>query len=94
MADTARFWPNQPGSARIEVDSTQIEADSMRIKPRQCESEEKKKKKKSSDAAPTHGQPRRTPRRVGLGCGTLLAVSVLSSIELNLCNILQGLMTI
>ena len=25
MADTARFWPNQPGSARIEADSAQIE---------------------------------------------------------------------
>ena len=25
MADTARFWPNQPGSARIEADSARIE---------------------------------------------------------------------
>ena len=25
MADTTRFWPNQPGSARIETDSARIE---------------------------------------------------------------------
>ena len=51
MADTARFWPNQPDSARIE-------ADSARIEPSRHESEKKKKRRRG----PTCGQPRRTPR--------------------------------
>ena len=47
MANTTRFWPNQPGSTRIE-------ADSARIEPRQRESEEKKRKeKKETDARAT-----------------------------------------
>ena len=48
MADTARFWPNQPDSARIE--------------PHRRESKKKKKKKKKPRRSPTRGQPRRTPR--------------------------------
>ena len=50
MANTARFWPNQPDSARIE-------ANSARIEPHQRESEKKKPRR-----SPTRGQPRRTPR--------------------------------
>ena len=50
MADTARFWPNQPDSARIE-------ADSARIEPHRRESEKKKPRR-----SPTRGQPRRTLR--------------------------------
>ena len=56
MADTAQFWANQPGSARIE-------ADSVRIKPvsaNRAESTRIREGKKNSDAAPTRGQPRRT----------------------------------
>ena len=75
MADTARFWPNQPDSARIEADSAQIE-------PHRRESEKKKPRR-----SPTRGQPRRTPRpascRVGRGCGTSGAASVHSSTWLN-----------
>ena len=51
-ANTARFWLNHPGPARIVAN----QAESARIR-------EKKKKKKHSDAAPTQGQPRRTPVR-------------------------------
>ena len=48
MADTARFWPNQPGSARIEADSARIELHRLR------ESEKKKKKTQTrSDALVT-----------------------------------------
>ena len=65
MADTARFWPNQPDSARIE-------ADSARIEPHRRESEEKKK---NPDAV------RRAGNRVGRGCGTSGAASVLSSLK-------------
>ena len=47
MADTARFWPNQPSSAQIKADSTQIE-------PRRCElsrvDANPRKKKKNADA--------------------------------------------
>ena len=43
MADTARFWLNQPDSARIE-------ANSARIEPHRRESEKKRKKKKNADA--------------------------------------------
>ena len=52
MADTARFWPNQPDSARIEADSAQIE-------PHRCESSRvgvnsrKKKKQMRTDAQAT-----------------------------------------
>ena len=61
MADTARFWPNQPDSARIE-------ADSARIEPHRRESEKKKKKKKTqtrSDARATASDAasRVAPRR-------------------------------
>ena len=59
MADTAQLWLNQPGSARIEADSAQIEL-------RWCESSRvgmnPRKKKKKHRRGSTHGQPRRTPR--------------------------------
>ena len=58
MADTARFWPNQIGSARIE-------ADSARIEPHWRESSwvgmNSRKKKKKRRRGPMRGQPRRTP---------------------------------
>ena len=68
MADTARFWPNQP-------DSAQIEADSARIEPHRRESSRvgaNPRKKKIADAV------RRAGNRGGRGCGTSGAVSVLS----------------
>ena len=69
MANTARFWPNQPGSARIE-------ADSARIEPHRRESSRvganPRKKKKNADA------DRHAGNRVGHGCGTSGAASVLS----------------
>ena len=72
MADTARFWPNQPGSARIE-------ADLARIEPSRRESEKKNKK---TQRGPMRGQPRWTPHpasgRVGCRCGTSVAASMLS----------------
>ena len=71
MANTARFWPNQPGSARIE-------ANSVRIEPHWHESSRvganpRKKKKKKVDA------DWRVGNRVGRGCGTSSAATVLSS---------------
>ena len=48
MADTARFWPNQPGSAWIEADSARIEPHSRR---------ESEKKKKNTDAVWRAGNP-------------------------------------
>ena len=94
MADTARFWPNQPGSARIEIDLARIE-------PHQRESSRvganswKKKKKKNADAVRRAGNRvgRRVPRRVasrpvlccvGRGCDTSGAASVLSSFSSSL----------
>ena len=81
MADKARFWPNQPGSTRIE-------AALARIEPSQRESEKKKKTQTQTDAQATASDasscvaPRRTPRpalrHVGRGCGTSGAASVLS----------------
>ena len=46
MADTARFWPNQLGSARIE-------ADLARIEPSRRESEKKKKNTEGTDVRAT-----------------------------------------
>ena len=85
MADTARFWPNQPDSARIE-------ADSARIEPHRRESSQvganPRKKKKKPRRGPTRGQPRRTPhpasRRVERGCGTSGTASVHSSLPLSI----------
>ena len=80
LAESARFWPNQPDSARIEADLARIEphrreASRVGANPR--------KKKKKPRRGPTRGQPRRTlrpaSRRVGRGCGTPGAASVLSS---------------
>ena len=70
MADTARFWPNQPDSARIE-------ADSARIEPHRRESSRvganpiKKKKKKNPDAVRRVGNRvgRRVPRRAASDAG-------------------------
>ena len=83
-ADTARFWLNQPGLARIEADSARIELH-RRESSRVGANPRKKKKKKKRIRGPTRGQPRRTSRpasdaasRVGRGCGTSGAVSVLS----------------
>ena len=76
MADTARFWPNQPGLARIEADSARIEPhrresksirhESSRISANQAESariepsRREFEKKKKRRRGPTRGQPRRT----------------------------------
>ena len=57
MADTARFWPNQSGSTRIEADSARIRG------------------KKNADAV------RHAGNRIGRGCGTFGAASVLSRVE-------------
>ena len=67
MADTARFWPNQPDSARIEADSTRIEPH-RRKSSRVGANPRKKKKKKNADAVRRAGNhvgrrvPHRTPR--------------------------------
>ena len=59
MADTARFWTNQPNSARIEADSARIEPH-RRESSRVGRIREKKKKKRRRGA--TRGQPRQMPR--------------------------------
>ena len=62
MVDTARFWPNQPSSARIE-------ANSARIEPHRCKSSRvgvnlrKKKKKADTDRHAGNRIGRRVPRR-------------------------------
>ena len=60
MADTARFWPNQPDSARIEADSARIEPhrrEWSRVGTNQAESariqEKKKKTQTRTDARAT-----------------------------------------
>ena len=58
MADTARFWPNQPGLERIEADSARIE--SHRHESSHVGANPRKKKKRRHGR--THGQSRRTPR--------------------------------
>ena len=45
MADTARFWPNQPDSARIEADSARIEPHRRESSRVDANPREKKKKK-------------------------------------------------
>ena len=72
MADTARFWPNQPDSARIE-------ADSARIEPSRRESEKKKKCRRGPTCRQLHRMPHPASGRVGRGCGTFGATFVLSS---------------
>ena len=54
MAETARFWPNQPGSARIKADSARIEphrreSSRVGVNPRK----KKKKTQTRSDARAT-----------------------------------------
>ena len=66
----ARFWPNQPGLARIEADSAQIELrrhESSRVgaNPR----------KKKCGCGPTRGQPRLVPHPRFLGFNTNLTNS-------------------
>ena len=61
MADTARFWPNQPGSARIEADSTQIEP--HRRESSRVGANPRKKKKRRRGL--THGQRRRAASNAG-----------------------------
>ena len=60
MADTARFWPNQPGSVRIEADSARIEL-------RRCESSQvgvnpREKKNIEADRRAGNRVGRRVPR--------------------------------
>ena len=71
MADTARFWPNQPGSVRIEADWT-------RIKLSRRESKKKKKKKKLRRGTDVRAT---ALGRIGRGCGTVPATSVLSRLK-------------
>ena len=61
MADTARFWPNQPGSARIKADSARIEPH-RRESSRAGANPRKKKKKKKRRRGPTRRQSHLTPR--------------------------------
>ena len=61
MADTARFWPNQPDSVRIEADSARIEPH-RRESSRVGANPRKKKKKKNPDAVRRAGN--RVERRV------------------------------
>ena len=80
-ADTTRYGQYSPilaESARFDVNRSRFgtnQAASARIRV--------KKKKKKPRRGPTRGQPRRTPRpasrRVGRGCSTPGATSVLSS---------------
>ena len=74
-ANTARFWPNQPDSARIEADSARIEPH-RRESSRVGANPRKKKKKKKTQ---TRSDTRATASRVGRGCGTSGAASVHSS---------------
>ena len=67
MADTARFWPNQLGSARIEANSTRIEphwSESSRVGANL-------RKKKNADADRRAGNRvrRRVPHRVASDTG-------------------------
>ena len=76
MADTAQLWLNQPGSARIEADSAQIEL-------RWCESSRvgmnpRKKKKKTQTRIDAWATASDAASRIGRGCGTSDAASVLS----------------
>ena len=62
-ADTARFWPNQPGLAWIE-------ADSARIEPSRRETAKKKKKNTAdADQRPGNRVVRRVPRHATLDAG-------------------------
>ena len=90
-ADTTRYGQYSPilaESARFDVNRSRFgtnRAASARIEPSRCESE-KKKKKKNADAV------RRAGNRVGRGCGTSGAASVLSSLphgqNLFLCSLI------
>ena len=83
MADTARFWPNQPDSARIEADSARIERH-RRESSRVGANPRKKKKKKTQTRSDSRATASDAASRVGRGCGTPGAASVLSSLrELN-----------
>ena len=56
MADTARFWPNQPYSARIEADSARIQPhrrESSRVGANPRKKKKKKKTQTRSDARAT-----------------------------------------
>ena len=70
MANTARFWPNQPGSARIKADSARIEP--HRRESSRVGANPRKKKKKNANAVRRAGNP------IGCRCGTSGATSVLS----------------
>ena len=72
MADVARFWTNQLGSARIEADSARIEPH-RRESSRVGRIREKKKKKTQ-----TRCDMRATASRVECGYDTSGAASVLS----------------
>ena len=77
-ANRSRFGTNRAASERIEP--SRSESSRFGANPRK-----KKKKKKKPRRGPTRGQPRRTPRpalcRVGRGCSTSGAASVLSSLQ-------------
>ena len=89
LAESARFGANRSrfGTNRSRFGANR--AASARIEPSRCESE--KKKKKNAEAAPTRGQLRRTPRPasrcVRLGCGTLPAASVHSSLFVSVMRV-------
>ena len=70
MTDTARFWPNQ-------TDSVRIEADLARIEPHWREFE--KKKKKTQTRTNARATTSDAVSRVGRGCDTSGAAFVLSS---------------
>ena len=63
MADTARIWPNQPDSARIEADLARIEPHWRELS--QVGANPRKKKKKNADAVRRAGNRvgRRVPHR-------------------------------
>ena len=64
MADTARFWPNQPDSSANRSRFGTNRAASARIELSRRESEKKKPRR-----GPTRRQPRRTPRRAASDAG-------------------------
>ena len=61
MADTARFWPNQPGLERIEADSARIE--SHRHESSHVGANPRKKKSADMDERTGNRVERHVPRR-------------------------------
>ena len=82
------IWPIRPDSGRISPvrrESKPIRRELSRV------GANLRKKKKNAEAAPTRGQPRRTPRpasrRVRHGCDTLPATSVHSSLFVSVMKV-------